>query len=373
MTETKELNDKIPNITYTIKNNVSNTEKSYTEIYNDNLDEILDKINLNHNTDEKIISIQFVKINVDEINIINLNTDTLYCLFCNTKIFKLNSDYISYFCINYSQITDIEIYACKLISMNIYHSEIQNIIDIQAPLLNTLKISYCDIAPNIFIENTTENNSNNLLEFPNLSELKIIKTPIKHIKNLNIKNISSLIIEETNIENLDFDFPKLEHLNLQNNNLTKIFDDNTIINLPLLDELEVNNNQLTQLFAPADIPNIRKIYSSNNKIRIIEEYTNLILLFCTNNALDSIEIGPHLINLHIVNNPKLQISDVRNLQTLFMSQGQLSPDIKINSFKKLNKLIIYSKEEIDANNSCDNTGNYYAHSHDDSTDDDERG
>jgi len=218
-------------------------------------------------------------------------------------------------------------------------------------------------------------------------ESDVVKSIYKNFKN---KPKIELRIEDTKMENyryldlskLDIDnehlsklfelsriidlLKKIEFLDLSNNNLTKIPDLSKYQNIKYLNvsfnniEQDVVNNNLVELschnnkiksivsnklthvnasnnqIVSIDIPNVKVLVISFNKLNLIPSYVNLRYLECIDNKIINIDNMLELEELYIGNNNLVSIKNMPRLKVLNCVNN---PITKINYFPKLKTLM----------------------------------
>ena len=187
----------------------------------------------------------------------------------------------------------------------------------EIPYYSSLK--FLDISKNKILNIDNYNNSD--LEYLDVSYNKNINIDIS------LPKCTKLFINDICLEKLNFDnYPKIEILDCENNNLEKI-ETNKICNLL---EINLNNNKLTNI---PDFPQIQYLSINNNMLIEICNY-------------------PQLTNLNIENNNIKKISNIPKLKYLCAKNNSLEeidffPDINIfdasyNNIKNMD-IPVYTK------------------------------
>lgn len=149
-------------------------------------------------------------------------------------------------------------------------------------------------------------------------ESDTIKSMYNNFKN---KPKIELRIEDSIIENYNYlDLSKLE---IDNANLNKLFELNKIKNiLNKIDFLDLSNNKLTHMPNLKNYPNIKYLSVSFNDIEQDICDNNLIELTCHNNKIKSI-VSNKITHLNASNN-QIDNIDVPNVKILIISYNKLN-------------------------------------------------
>ncbi|CAL2080561.1 Gliding motility-associated-like protein [Tenacibaculum sp. 190524A05c] len=128
----------------------------------------------------------------------------------------------------------------------------------------------------------------------------------------NIKDVDELFILNFNISDLTGieDFRALEHLQINNNNLTEL----DVSSLTKLQTLACENNKLTKLDITWNT-RLENLFIDNNEIEVLDTTNNPLLEFITinNNKIQSLDLsGSEFLKLVELDNNKLNFVDLRN-------------------------------------------------------------
>lgn len=180
----------------------------------------------------------------------------------------------------------------------------------------------------------------NKIEFLDLSNNKLTHMPnLLKFPNIKYLNVSFNMISE------DINDNNLVELTCHNNNIQSIVSDK-------LTHLSASNNAITHL----DIPNIKILICSYNKINWIPGLINLKYLECIENQIQKLDnmleleelyVGknnltslknmPKLKVLNCVNNPIEKIKYFPNLKTLMASTSKVSTQYNLANIEKIKK------------------------------------
>lgn len=156
-------------------------------------------------------------------------------------------------------------------------------------------------------------------EFMAHTNFSIIKNKVQHI----FAQSSNL----TNIPNLN-DFPNLITLDLSDNNLIQLNE------LPqCLEELILNNNNLTSLIY--DLPNLKRLKISNNKITDIKLSNSIESAYLNNNPINSIPNMDNIKYLNISNTNITHICSYPRLEILECCYTKIDIIPKLDKLKEL--------------------------------------
>ena len=129
-------------------------------------------------------------------------------------------------------------------------------------------------------------------------------------------------------------YENCEILFLNNNNLSGHVDFSKFLNLKVLD---VQTNKIESLLLPrciielsasdnlidklqSDLPNLERLLINNNRLTIINEYKNLVLLECAHNLIEVIQFYPKIKKIIVNNNPLKSISQMPFLSYLDITE-----------------------------------------------------
>ena len=194
-----------------------------------------------------------------------------------------------------------------------------------------------------FSNNIILNINNNILNNFNNIETLIINNNTELSIHLNEKNISKIYITNNNIKTnrlktelslFNFELTNLEKLKtlyINNNNISKITDNNVFSSLSQLETLNLSHNQLSiidnTLFS--SLSNLKNLNLSHNQLSIIDN-----TLFSSLSELEELDLSHN--QLSIIDNTIF--SSLLQLETLNLSHNQLSIIYK-NGFSSLFNLI----------------------------------
>jgi len=209
--------------------------------------------------------------------------------------------------------------------LDLKHLELKEFPKLPQELFNTLE--------ELYISN------NNLLELPDLD--KFIKLIILDVSVNNLKKLNKL--PKNLIEFCCFENELTDITSVYNCKLLKILyiNKNNIIDLrfleghPNLEILFANYNKIEEI--PKNLPKIRKIQITNNKLNKIYSYFNLIYLDCRNNNIIQLEHQENLRDLIISHNK--QLKEIPIMDTLRYLEIVFTGIEKIKYMKKLQELI----------------------------------
>ena len=160
----------------------------------------------------------------------------------------------------------------------------------------------------------------NKIEFLDLSNNNLTKLPdLKKFPNILYLNVSFNIIDHDIIDN------NLIELTCHNNSIKSI-------KSKKLTHINASNNSISLI----DVPNIKILIISYNKINWIHSYINLVYLECIENNLVKIDNMLELEELYIGNN---KISNIKNMPKLKILNCVGNPIDKIKYFPNLKTLM----------------------------------
>jgi Leucine-rich repeat (LRR) protein len=135
-------------------------------------------------------------------------------------------------------------------------------------------------------------------------------------------NLKTLYCYKNNITKISgLEMPNLKKLSCSNNKIVSLTD------FPNLEELLCSNNQLTRL---PNMPKIRVIYCLNNKLTSITplpKLQNLTYLYCTNNKIKYLPKMPQILAIYCYNNELKNLPDISNIKYINVNNNHL-----INNF-----------------------------------------
>jgi Leucine-rich repeat (LRR) protein len=160
----------------------------------------------------------------------------------------------------------------------------------------------------------------NKIEFLDLSNNNLAKFPdLKNFPNIQYLNVSFNLIDHDIIDN------NLIELTCHNNSIKSI-------GSKKLTHLNASNNLISSI----DVPNIKILIISYNKIDWIPSYINLVYLECIENNLMGIDNMYELEELYIGNN---NLSNIKNMPKLKILNCVGNPIDKIKYFPNLQTLM----------------------------------
>lgn len=174
--------------------------------------------------------------------------------------------------------------------------------------------------------------------FSQLLELKKIITILSQIEFLDLSNNNLTKLPDLknfpNILYLNVSFNLIDHDIVDNNLIELTCHNNSIksIKSKKLTHLNASNNLISSI----DIPNIKILIISFNKINWISSYINLVYLECIENNLNKIDNMYGLEELYIGNN---NILDIKNMPKLKVLNCVGNPIDKIKYFPNLKTLM----------------------------------
>lgn len=183
----------------------------------------------------------------------------------------------------------------------------------------------------------------------NLIEFSTDDTKTKSKQNLDTIEYRINDAKKNNFTMIDLSHLSLSHLNqiftpehyerceilfLNNNNLFGVVDFSKFCNLKVLDiqtnniqslilpnfliELSASDNSIEEL--QSDLPNLERLIISNNKLKTLKEYTNLVLLECAYNSIELIRFYPKIKKIIAHNNPLKSIVQLPVLSYLDIAE-----------------------------------------------------
>lgn len=181
----------------------------------------------------------------------------------------------------------------------------------------------------------------------NLSKLFKLSRIIELLKKIEFLDLSNNNL--TKMPNLSI-YPNIKYLNISFNNIEQDIIDNNLVELSChnnkiksivsdkLTHVNASNNQIVSI----DIPNIKVLVISFNKLNLIPSYVNLRYLECIDNKIININNMLELEELYIGNNNLVSIKNMPRLKVLNCVNN---PITKINYFPKL-KILMASIAKI---------------------------
>lgn len=200
--------------------------------------------------------------------------------------------------------------------------------------------------------------SSNLIEFSSddiknksTQNLDTIEYRINEAKKNNFMMIDLSHLSLSNINGIfkSEHYVNCEILFLNNNNLSGKVDFSKFLNLKVLD-IQTNNIQSLQLpnciieltasdnlieNLQTDLPNLERLLISNNKLKTLNEYENLVLLECAYNLIEIINFYPKIKKIIAHNNPLKSISQMPLISYLDITECPIDSIPNFSNLKHL--------------------------------------
>jgi len=167
--------------------------------------------------------------------------------------------------------------------------------------------------------------------FLNNNQIQKIGNELKVLKNLEVLDISSNILEE-----LTYLPPNLIELSCFENKLTKLPQHNK------LQRLDISNNNMKEI---QGYPELINLNCSDNKLQLLDVTKNLTYLDCSNNKKLSGKLsGMSKLKLLVCNNTKInEISGLDSLENLEIINCEIK---RLGFFKTLCDVIVNEEQNI---------------------------
>ena len=185
--------------------------------------------------------------------------------------------------------------------------------------------------------------SSNLIEFSS-NDIKTKSTQNLHtieyrLNDAKKNNFMMIDLSHLSLSNINGIFKSEHYVNceilfLNNNNLCGHIDFSKFLNLKVLD---IQSNNIQSLILPKfiielsasenlienlqpDLPNLERLLINNNKLKIINEYENIVLLECAHNSIELIRFYPKIKKIIAHNNPLKSITTLPFLSYLDIAE-----------------------------------------------------